>query len=298
MAILIDYSQCSTAALMTLEGLNTFGAFEERQLRHLVLNSIRQITKTHRPIFGSEVVIACDSEKYWRKQMFPAYKANRKKKREISGLDWNEIHRVFRLIRDEITETFPYKVVNVEGAEADDVIAVIAKHIASSDATQDGDGLGLTTTQNRVLIVSSDNDFFQLHVHPNIQQFSNTKKEFLTVADPVAFLKEKIIRGEAKDKDGIPNITSPDEIFLTEERQKAITDKVLTKYMGMSVDELLRTTYFGRNRELIDFAFIPKDLQAKIMETYNAATPKPRNKIFDYLVKHQLSELVKHLGDF
>lgn len=297
--ILIDFSAISVAALMTMEGLGQM-QLNEKDLRHLVINSLRAVVKNHRAKYGKEVVIACDGRNYWRKESFPQYKAFRKKQREISGLDWDTIHRVFAEIREELRENFPYKVVLVDRAEADDVIAVLARFKATEEPADDSatGGLGLLTNETPVLIVSGDNDFHQLQTHSNIHQYSNTKKEFLRVPDPVAFLREKIIRGEEKAKDGIPNITSPDDIFSTDQRQKAITPKVLAKYLAMSENELLKTTYYGRNREMIDFAFIPKDIQAQILVEYHAAVPKPRGGLLNYMVKHGLTGLVKDIGDF
>ena len=78
--ILLDFSQTMIGTFMAM-GKGSV-VVEEDLLRHTVLNTIRQYKHTHRHIYDTGgLVICCDSYKNWRKESFPEYKANRKKRR-------------------------------------------------------------------------------------------------------------------------------------------------------------------------------------------------------------------------
>ena len=120
--ILVDLNQVLLAGLMAQIASQKGVKLEEGLIRHMILNIIRTHLKTFRKEYG-EVVIACDNRKYWRKKEFPYYKANRKKVREESGFDWALIFDTINMIKKELSTFFPYRVIDVEGAEADDIIA-------------------------------------------------------------------------------------------------------------------------------------------------------------------------------
>src|SRR6056300_1805351 len=123
--ILVDMNQvCISNLMVSLTSTST--TISEGLVRHMVLNSLR----FYRSKFGKEygeLVLCYDSKNYWRRKAFPYYKGTRKRDREKSKLDWNEIFEVLNHIRDEIREFLPYKVIDVDGAEADDVIASLVK---------------------------------------------------------------------------------------------------------------------------------------------------------------------------
>ena len=116
--ILIDYNQIALSNII-IQKLN-----DENMIRHMILNSIRMYNKKYRDDYG-EMVICCDGPNTWRREYFPEYKANRKKNRDDSGLDWNEVFRILNLVRDEISTNLPYKVIQLVGCEADDIIGTL-----------------------------------------------------------------------------------------------------------------------------------------------------------------------------
>jgi 5'-3' exonuclease len=129
--IIVDMNQVTISNLMMQIGSKHQNDVDEDLVRHMVLNSLRMYRSRFGKEYG-ELVLCYDSKKYWRRDYFPNYKANRKKDRAKSGLDWNAIFETLNNIRDEIKTVFPYKVVEVEGAEADDCIAVIIQHISKT----------------------------------------------------------------------------------------------------------------------------------------------------------------------
>jgi 5'-3' exonuclease len=283
--ILLDYNQVCIANLMAQIGNHTNVGIDENLLRHMVLNTIRSLKTKFCADYG-ELIICCDDKKVWRKEVFKYYKANRKKAREESELDWGAIFTSLNKIKAELKEYFPYKVIQIEGAEADDVIgALTIKH-----------GQMLNTGE-KILILSGDKDFGQLQVFGNVTQFDPVRKKLIKHEDPVKFTRELILKGDRGD--GIPNILSPDNSFVDSIKQKPMR---VQKYIDITnprqefKDELLRN--WIRNEQLIDLTFIPDEIQAKVLDEYDIQQGKGKDKLFNYFVTHKLSSLMESIQEF
>lgn len=257
---------------------------EEGLIRHVVLNSLRSYIKQFKSKYGN-IVICCDSKKYWRRDVFPFYKSNRKKDREKSELDWGLIFDVMNKIRGELKEYFPYRVVEVEGAEADDIIAILtARHSQHED----------------ILILSSDKDFVQLQKYNNVQQYSPILKKFISTEDPALFIKEHILKGDRGD--GIPNFLSADNTFALGERQKSINKRKLKEWMVSdpatfcNSDVMLKG--YRRNQMLVDFDYIPSEISEKIVEVFENTKPGSKNKMLTYFVENKLKTLLEVADEF
>jgi len=282
--ILVDLNQVLLAGLMAQISSQKGVKLEEHLIRHLVLNILRMHLKTFRNEYG-EVVLCCDNRKYWRKEIFPHYKASRKKTREKSALDWHLIFELLNKFKLELKENFPYKVIEVEGAEADDIIGTLVPRHAAHE---------------KILILSSDGDFLQLQRWgPNVKQYNPAMKKFLKSSDPARELKEKIIRGDKGD--GIPNIYSPGDCFVRDLRQKPITKGILEKLLEKNYndweDESARIG-FSRNQTLIDLTCIPGEIKDKIINTYEETKPAPKQKMLNYFIEHKLRNLMDVIGEF
>tara|TARA_B100001094_G_scaffold102159_1_gene98311 strand:+ start:639 stop:1499 length:861 start_codon:yes stop_codon:yes gene_type:complete len=285
--ILVDMNQVTISNLMMQLGSKRDNELDENLVRHMVLNSIRGYRSRFHEAFG-EMVLCYDSKKYWRRDYFPNYKSNRKKDRANSGLDWNTIFETLNNIRDEIKETFPYKVLEVEGAEADDCIAAIVQHVAETPSEFE-----------HILILSGDKDFIQLHKYNNVQQYSPTVKKFIKDINPDIYIREHVLKGDRSD--GVPNFLSPDNTFVDELRQKPLTKKKLETWIDLEPtdycsDEMLRN--YQRNKTLIDLECIPSDLKVKILEDYQNAEHGDRSKLLNYFIKKRLKNLMNDIGDF
>ena len=285
--ILVDLNQVLLAGLMAqIANAKPKVKLEEDLIRHMVLNIIRTHLKNFRKEYG-EVVLCSDNRKYWRKDFFPFYKAHRKKNREKSDLDWHLIFDMLAKFRNELRENFPYKVIDVEGAEADDIIGTLApRHVMHED----------------ILIISSDGDFLQLQQYNGksnytIKQYNPAKKKFVVSENPLEELKEKIIQGDKGD--GIPNIMSPSDTFVRGVRQKVMTEAKFTKFMSQNFNEYDETSQIGfsRNQTLIDLRNIPNDIQSKIINTYEETVPV-KGKILDYFIANKLKNLIDVIEEF
>lgn len=284
--IIVDLNQVLISNLMMQIGSNPKfkKELDENLIRHMVLNSLRSYTKQFKQKYG-DIVIACDSKRYWRRDVFPFYKAHRKKEREKSDFDWHLIFETLNKIRDELKEFFPYRVIEVDGAEADDIIAVItARHAPSED----------------ILILSSDKDFVQLQKYPNVTQYSPILKRFIKTDNAVEYIKEHIIRGDKGD--GIPNFLSPDNTFVLGERQKVINTKKLKEWINSSpedfcvTDNMLRG--YKRNQMLVDLDYVPEDIKSRIVESYETTKPGSRQKMLNYFIEKRLRNLIECIGEF
>jgi len=282
--IILDLNQVMISTLMASIGNHTNMDIDEDLLRHMILNTIRANVKKFKGEYR-ELVIACDDKNYWRKDFFPHYKAHRKKDREKSELDWNKIFKILNQVRDDLKEYFPYPVIQVERAEADDVIGTLAR--AMGDTTD-------------VLILSGDKDFIQLHKYKNVKQYTPILKKFINHDNPELYLKEHIIKGDRGD--GIPNIASPDDVFVTGGRQKPLRKALFQTLIESNIDDVESglddfKRNWQRNRTLVDLSQTPPAIVEKVFEEYNKQGTK-KNRIMEYFTKHKLSSLLESIGDF
>ena len=288
--ILIDYSQVCVAAIMAFSADLKRGTSDDKKnlIRHVALSSIKSYKKKYGNEFG-EVVIACDGRNYWRKEFFANYKGLRKKAREESDLDWKIIFETLTEIREDLKEHFKYKVIHVDRAEADDVIAVLA------ESTQE------FGKYEPVMIVSSDKDFKQLHAYENVQQFSPMLKKKIVInkKELKEWLVEHIVKGDAGD--GIPNILSPDSTLMDGIRQKPVSAKRLQEffdngYAACKTDEERRNWH--RNITLVDFKYIPEEVKNTILDAFEVEPKGNKMAIMNYLIKHKCRLLLDDIEDF
>jgi hypothetical protein len=278
--ILVDYSGIAISNIFTQKM-----DVSEHLVRHMILNSLRMYNLKHRKEYG-QMVIACDGGS-WRKQIYPQYKAHRKANRDDSGLDWTEFFCILTLVRNEIAENFPYKVVHINNIEADDIIGTLAEKTQNFGQHEP------------VMIISSDKDFIQLQQYSNVKQFSPMTKSFIKEKDPVKYLFDHTVRGDSGD--GIPNILSPDNTFVDKIRQKPVSAKKVDEWYASrsSLDMVMnQETYrnFQRNMALIDLSKIPQDKKDSIINTFDSA--KPNSNILNYLISKRCTQLIECAEEF
>ena len=279
--ILIDMNQIAVANLMMNLKMNNSKTIDESMVRHMILNSIRMYRMEHHDEYG-EVVLTWDSKHSWRRDYFPEYKASRRKGREESDLNWDDIFGTLNKIRNEIKENFPYKYLEVFGAEADDIIGFLCEE----------------NKDEKIMIISGDKDFIQLQKYPNVTQWSPITKKQVNGFDPTIYLKEHILKGDTSD--GVPNILSPDNTFVDGLRQRPLSRKKIQSWLlgGGSDwnDEVKRN--FQRNSTLIDLSKTPEELKNQIRLEYNNAPHGDRSKLLNYFMQNKLKELTENIGEF
>ena len=282
--ILVDLNQVMIANMMMQIGNHHNAEIDEGMLRHMILNTLRANRKKFTSEFG-ELVICCDDKNYWRRRIYPYYKANRKKTRDKSEMDWNAIFIALNNIREELKEFFPYKVIQVETCEADDIIGVITHE----------EGTELNAGEP-ILVLSGDKDYIQLHKYANVKQYDPVRKRWISNSNPEKYLAEHIIKGDAGD--GIPNVLSEDNALVMGTRQRPITQKRLAEWSDINnmQDEVKRN--YMRNKALIDLTEVPKDMKEEILSLWHEENGKDRSQLLNYFIKNKLRNLMECITEF
>ena len=280
--ILLDYSQIALSNII-VQKLN-----DEAMIRHMILNSIRMYNKRYREEYG-QMVICADGMNTWRKDYYPYYKANRKKGRDESTQDWTEIFRILHLVRDEIRDNLPYKVIHMDGVEADDIIASLVMETQEFGKDEP------------CMIVSSDKDFIQLQKYNNVKQFSPIQKKMVTDSNPRTYAFNHIMRGDGGD--GVPNVLSADDTFVTDKSQTPLRQTRIDEWLEKSdklrevmPEEIYRN--YQRNKKLIDLTEIPDDVQTTIINTYTEQKVPMKMKVLNYLIKKRCNLLIEVVEEF
>lgn len=267
-------------------------------IKHIALNQLLALKKR----FGGKLILCCDSRgDYWRKKEFQYYKGHRKHHKDDTGMDWELVYETLNELKVELAENFPYIVLEVPGAEADDLIAVLVKHFDENELSN----TGLIDEPQEVVIASTDGDFQQLQKYRNVQQWNNVQKKMIKCKNPKQYLIEHICTGDAGDN--IPNIVTGDwwardraDDVSTRAKgfKQARLEDFYKKGIDACVDEEERRN-FKRNERLVDFDFIPFELSDRILSIYTRYEVKGSNaRIFNYLMAHRMKLLMSSAQDF
>jgi len=288
--ILIDYSQIAISNIaVQLAMSKDKNVLSPSMVRHMILNSIRRLVHKFKQEYPGDIILCIDGPYSWRRDIFEHYKVKRREGRDDSSTDWESVFGLIHTIKEEIRDNFPYKVVQLDTVEADDIIAVICKK---------------QHRKEKILIVSGDKDFQQLQKYGNITQYSPIQKKFIETENPQEFTWEHILRGDSSDS--IPNYLSPDDTFVNKIKQKPIMKRKLQSW----IDTLMKgedpksfcneyhLRNFQRNQRLIDFDYIPDKLENDIYNIYKNTTATGRGSILTYLINNDLTELIGRIEEF
>jgi len=206
------------------------------------------------------VVRDCPRETIWRMNLYPEYKANRKNTCSYKNKKYN-IGNIFKHIYNslypQLEKQYGFKILKVDNAEADDIIAVLASKIRELD-------------KNRlIVIISNDNDYLQLVNEKTLiwslqNKLLNTKVE--TTAEEI--LLRKILKGD--DSDNIPSLIGN---INEKDLNEMIKDpKKLNEWLDNNPD---KKEGYVSNRKLIDFQFIPDEIKNLIINECKDIFPAP-----------------------
>jgi 5'-3' exonuclease len=279
--ILIDLNQVCIANI--LQEIKQLKKIEPLLVKHMILSTLLFYRRKFRDQYG-DLVICCDSKKSWRRDIFPFYKANRKSTRAKDDIDWNGIFEVINSITQDLKSKFPYAVISVDQAEADDIIGVLSKNYYRNE---------------KIMIVSSDKDFLQLQKYYSVEQYSPTQKKLLQSSSPYQYLKEHIMKGDRGD--GIPNFLSDDDTYVTDKRSKKILKTKLEAWKNLDPTEFCNEKMmrgWKRNQQLVDLSHTPQDIKQKIVDQYDTYEYNQRDKLLNYFIQNKLRNLIEHIGDF
>lgn len=262
-------------------------------VRFLILNTLAKNIKSFKAEYPNAVLCFDNSEGgYWRRRVAPYYKQNRKEDRKESTFPFDDYFKHLNVVKQELKDYFPYIILDVPSAEADDCIAVCVKHLAMRGVPS--------------LIISADGDFKQLQIYDTVRQWSPTQKKDVKVSKYEAQLTKmtKILKGDRKDNVSPMRVRSNYWLTRVEgERAPSIKTSFLEECVnaGDKVLELLteeEKERFIENRKLIDFDYIDQDLSKEIIKTLENHKPNHRSKIYPYLAKTGNHVMASRVGDF
>jgi hypothetical protein len=272
MAILVDFSSLIVSAARAQRDDNC----DEGLLRHMALNVLLSVKKKFGTKYG-EIILCCDTNKYWRRDMYPSYKGGRGKSKEVSTFDWDSFYVMMDKIKEEIRTTFPYKMLELPRCEADDIIGVLA--LEAKEPT---------------IIYSRDRDFIQCQANPLVRLYLADLKKLHEEIKPYEadfLLFEKICTGDKGD--WIPNVFSPIDSFDTGTRQKQCKQVYIDEMFKDPESPLWTEDVKARwemNKQLISLSMIPEEWKQQI-RGLEESTPivGSKGKIFTYLTNKSLN---------
>ena len=284
--VIVDFNGLAIGSI--LGQLNRGEELSENLVKHIILNNLRIYRNKYKEADHGKMVIACDSYS-WRKDVFPEYKAARKANRESDKHDWTEIFNLIESTLDDLRENFPYAVIKIDSAEADDIIGALTVH-KSDFGGED------------VVIISADKDFIQLQQYGNVtEQWSPLFNKMVKDDNPRKYLFEHLLKGDSGD--GVPNANSHDNVFTTGSRQTPMTQKQIDKYWDNRDDlEMIMkpNVYrnFMRNVQMIDLTNTPDGIREAAINIYENYVYPTRTNILTYLVEHRMKMLVECAEEF
>ena len=152
--------------------------------------------------------------------------------------------------------------------------------------------------QKKILILSGDKDFIQLHDN-FVRQYNPVLNKFVGKGEtPSLYIKEHILKGDRSD--GVPNVLSDDNVFIEGRRQRPLSKKKINSWVEevfMTFTEEEQKNY-DRNRKLIDLSCVPPELQAKINNEFNDVEVASRDKILNYFITKKLKTLIEVIDEF
>ena len=284
--VLVDFNGLAVGSIMG--SLNRGEGLSENLVKHIIINNLRLYRKKYTEEKYGKIVICCDSRS-WRKDVYPEYKANRKTGREKDKHDWAAIFDLIESTLNDLRENFPYPVIKIEKAEADDIIGALTVHKSIPLIGED------------VVIISADKDFIQLQRHGHVIQWSPLFNKMVKDPDPVKYLFEHLLKGDTGD--GVPNVLSPDNVLVDHIRQSPMTKKKMAEWWD-SKDKLKEVMPQGvfrnyiRNREMIDLDRTPEAIKKESIDQYENYKYPRRDNILTYLIENRMKMLIENAGEF
>jgi len=284
--VLVDFNGLAIGSIMG--SLNRGEGLSTKLVKHIILNNLRLYRKKYSEGKYGKIVI-CTDERSWRKDTFPPYKANRTSTRETDKHDWPKIFDLIDSTLDDISNNFPYAVINVFGAEADDIIGALTVHKSIPLIGED------------VVIISADKDFIQLQKHGNVIQWSPMFNKMVKDPNPIRYLFEHLLKGDSGD--GVPNVLSSDTCLIDKIRQSPMTKKKIEEWWNNrdKLKEVMPPEVFRnyiRNREMIDLDRTPSYIKENAINQYENYKYPKRSNILTYLIENNMKLLIENAGEF
>lgn len=227
-------------------------------LIYRIVDELIEFYKQYKKTYG-DFVICLDnhSKPYWRKSIYYAYKANRKKERDSSDVDYNEVFKHIEVLITTLQNWTSFKVIGVPGVEADDIIGLLTRKYAKFE---------------KVLILSPDKDFKQLHSLGEIRQYSSITNKWITPENLEEWKLEHILCGDSTDN--VPRVVD---------------------FLDFTPD--FRAFLASKNINLTELQWfeLPEESKAKLSEAYHEVYPDSKTH---EKPRFGMSFVKKHIKEF
>tara|TARA_A200000159_G_C7294705_1_gene327318 strand:+ start:69 stop:923 length:855 start_codon:yes stop_codon:yes gene_type:complete len=283
--VIVDFNGLAIGSIMGQ--LQRGEELSENLVKHIILNNLRVYRNKYKEADHGKMVIACDSYS-WRKEVFPEYKAQRKANRSKDKHDWQQIFDLIESTLQDLRENFPYAVIKIDSAEADDIIGALTVEMSDFGGED-------------VVIISADKDFIQLQQYGHVIQWSPMFNKMIKEDNPRRYLFEHLLKGDAGD--GVPNANSHDDVFVTAARQTPMTKKAIDKYWDNrdDLEMIMKPNVFRnfmRNVQMIDLTNTPDGIREAAINTYKNYKYPSRQNILTYLIENRMKMLIDSAGEF
>lgn len=276
MKIIFDFSNLAVRVftLPLIEGESSNPNFS--LWRFMVIDSVYKALSKYSQV--TDVILAADSPKSWRKIYWPRYKESRKGKRDKSKLQWNQFHSELDKLYVDIRRSLPFKVLKVDAAEGDDIVAIMAKH-----------------NNEECVIVSNDEDYLQL-ISDKIKVYNPSKQKYMECEDTEYFIQLKSLMGQSKDDifNILTEVTHPVGV-----RKPGFGEVSAKKVLASGLNDWLEQKglkdRYELNRNLIDFDRIPNAIVTRVLNAYNSYELPNPNNIYTFF---RDNEFKSYLEDF
>ena len=285
--VIVDFNGIGIGSIMGQ--ISRGEVLSEELIRHVIINNLRVYRNKYPKHEFGEMVIACDSYS-WRRDIFPQYKASRNVTKDTDKNDWDEIFRILDVVIADLKENFPYPVIKVDRAEADDIIGALVNYKDQPLGAE------------KVAIISADKDFIQLHDKGRVIQFSPMQQKMVKAeTSPARYAFEHLMKGDSGD--GVPNVLSPDNSFTDKIRQTPMRMKVINEWWehrdnlkSVMPEEAFRN--YMRNRELINLDRTPTNIKESSIEQLESYKYPKEGSVLNFLIEKRMNLLIECAGEF
>ena len=250
----------------------------KKLLKKFVMRRLESVENIARENFQNEIdeadvidiVFAMDDNltHSFRKALYPEYKSQRAMVKRQFKLQLVKDYIVNVLFKElNIQELYGYKIIKVEGAEGDDVIATTL--------------MKLKDDYTGMMLIASDHDFLQIDGLREFDLFGKEAQRDLggEIVSAKDYLLGKILMGDRSDNIKQVLTRCGPKTALRWTKDKESLKKVLKE------DQSLATRYL-LNKKMISFECIPHELSDKIVREVNEALHRDvvlnKNKIDDW----------------
>lgn len=299
------------------------GLYNLDEYKDILIYQVINYLSNQKMRFGvDEVILAADSKPYWRNKIWDGYKHGRKKDTK-NGIDWAKVTKVQNEITDVLHKYSSFKVIDVLGAEGDDVGFVLSEYLSNKGHniilhTSDHDwtqnimyenvkvwetkysaptktcgyvGVGsheIKELQNDHVIYGDSGDYIQ-HINAYTHFSDKFKKEYPKMTELKVYPRRHFVDLKFEEKHGVSAYKHPrfgKKSFEKKMAKEGFTMKDFIKANPIRVEN------YKLNRRLVLPSGVPSGIKDDIISSYEEENVKDLGKLTEYFMGYGIMKLV------